>query len=300
MIGKTRRTPEEPPRRTPESPPRATLDEPPRGVLHRLPPDEFAHWRSPPPPELEPWVEHWWSVRWNLEGRPPRVQETLPHPTVHLVSEPGLAAVWGVQTRRFARTLAGRGSAFGVKFRVGAFRGFLGAPVASLLDRHVPVEALFPEDAAALRALADGDGAPEDEAVAVATRALRRRLPAPSAQAGLAREIVALAGRDRTLNDVAALARASGLAVRSLQRLFAEQVGVSPKWVLRRHRLHEAVARAQGGEALDWAALAQELGYFDQAHLIADFRALVGWTPASYARRYPDGTAPDTPSGFTA
>jgi AraC-like DNA-binding protein len=88
--------------------------------------------------------------------------------------------------------------------------------------------------------------------------------------------------------------------VRSLQRLFAEHVGVSPKWVLRRYRLHEAVARAQGGEALDWAALAQELGYFDQAHLIADFRALVGWTPASYARRYADGTSPDAGSGFKA
>jgi AraC-like DNA-binding protein len=284
MIGKTRRT----------------LDEPPRGVLHRLPPEEFDHWRAPPPPELEPWVEHWWGVRWRLEGRPPRVQETLPHPAVHLVSEPGLAAVWGVQTRRFARTLAGRGSAFGIKFRAGAFRGFLGAPVASLLDRQVPVQALFPADAAALRALADDDGAPVDEAVAVATRALLRRLPAPDPQAALAREIVALADRDRGLRDVAALARASGLAVRSLQRLFAEHVGVSPKWVLRRYRLHEAVARAQGGEALDWAALAQELGYFDQAHLIADFRALVGWTPASYARRYADGTSPDAGSGFKA
>jgi len=74
-----------------------------------------------------------------------------------------------------------------------------------------------------------------------------------------------------------------GLPVRRLQRLFAEYVGASPKWVLRRARLHEAAARADQGVGIDWAALASDLGYADQAHMTRDFTAAVGAPPARYA-----------------
>jgi AraC-like DNA-binding protein len=54
--------------------------------------------------------------------------------------------------------------------------------------------------------------------------------------------------------------------------------------VIKRCRLHEAVERLAAGEPADWARLARELGYFDQAHLIHDFKAMIGRTPAEYAR----------------
>jgi AraC-like DNA-binding protein len=79
------------------------------------------------------------------------------------------------------------------------------------------------------------------------------------------------------------LADGLGLSVRRLQRLFAEYVGVTPKWVLRRARLHEAAARADRGVGIDWAALAADLGYADQAHLTRDFTAVVGAPPGRYA-----------------
>ena len=77
--------------------------------------------------------------------------------------------------------------------------------------------------------------------------------------------------------------RRFGLSARSLQRLFRRYVGVGPKWVLQRYRLHEAAERIADGEGGDWAAFALELGYFDQAHFIKDFKALVGCSPAEYA-----------------
>jgi AraC-like DNA-binding protein len=81
------------------------------------------------------------------------------------------------------------------------------------------------------------------------------------------------------------LARELDLSVRQLQRLFAEYVGASPKWVLRRARLHEAAARADEGADIDWAALAADLGYADQSHLTRDFTAAVGAPPSRYASR---------------
>jgi hypothetical protein len=50
----------------------------------------------------------------------------------------------------------------------------------------------------------------------------------------------------------------------------------------RRYRLHEAIARAADGP-VDWATLAADLGYRDQAHLVRDFTATVG-PAAAYAR----------------
>jgi AraC-like DNA-binding protein len=59
-------------------------------------------------------------------------------------------------------------------------------------------------------------------------------------------------------------------------------VGVSPKWIIRRYRLHEAADRLANGGAADLAELAAALGYYDQAHLTRDFTALVGKSPAEY------------------
>jgi AraC-like DNA-binding protein len=67
-----------------------------------------------------------------------------------------------------------------------------------------------------------------------------------------------------------------------MQRLFADYVGVSPKWVILRYRIHEALERAES--EVEWARLAADLGYSDQAHLVRDFTQTVGVSPTAYAR----------------
>jgi AraC-like DNA-binding protein len=68
--------------------------------------------------------------------------------------------------------------------------------------------------------------------------------------------------------------------------LFAEYVGIGPKWVIRRYRLHEVTERLAAGGRVDWAALAADLGYADQAHLVRDFKQMFGEPPTRYAARY--------------
>jgi len=270
VIGKTRRP----------------LAPEPRGVLHRLARGEFAHGRFEPPDDLADRIEHFWTVRWNLEGHAPQVQETLPHPNVHLVVEPGSIAAWGVHTGRWTRALEGRSQAFGIKFRPGAFRAPLGRAVATIADTSIDAQALFGPGAAAL---ADALGHEDDRIAAdIASAFLRRRLAPATEHALLAGRIVDSVADDLELHSADELARRFGMTLRALQRLFNEFVGVGPKWVIKRYRMHEAVARVQAGQQVPWAALAQDLGYFDQAHFIADFRKLVGMTPGDYAReRHP-------------
>jgi transcriptional regulator GlxA family with amidase domain len=75
------------------------------------------------------------------------------------------------------------------------------------------------------------------------------------------------------------------MSIRSLQRLFATYVGVSPKAALARHRLQDAAALMDAGEVDDLAGLAASLGWFDQAHFSRDFRSVVGMPPSAYLQR---------------
>ncbi|WP_371480682.1 DUF6597 domain-containing transcriptional factor [Kitasatospora sp. NBC_00315] len=239
--------------------------------------------RQDPAADLAAQVEFHWIVRWDLRGRAPHVQKVLSHPNVHLVFEEPRPTVYGVQRGVFSRRLSGAGRVLGTKFRPGAFRPLLGSPVAALADRAVPAAELFgPAVTEAGRAVL---GAAEPAGMAaLAEEFLRSVLPEPHPVAREVADIVALITEAPALLRVDQVAAACGLSVRTLQRLFAEYVGASPKWVLRRARLHEAATRAEEGAGIDWAALAADLGYADQAHLVRDFTATVGSPPARYAR----------------
>jgi AraC-like DNA-binding protein len=118
--------------------------------------------------------------------------------------------------------------------------------------------------------------------VAHAARVLTAALPAPDPVVDEVVGIVARIAADPSVRRVNRLAATLGVGPRTLQRLFHEYVGVGPKWVIRQYRLHDAAGRIAAGE-IEWAQLAAELGYSDQAHLVRDFTAAVGVPPARYA-----------------
>lgn len=254
-----------------------------QGILHpRAGAERFSLRWHPPSPALAPAVDRYWLVRWDLRGRPPYLQETLPFPCVNMALGSHQPGVHGPSTRRFAADLRGLGWVLGVKFRPGGFHRLLGREVATIAEAVLPVEELFGAAGAELVRAVDGAG--DDAArIGLVERFLFARDPRPGPEALLATHAVELAQGDPSLGRVADLAARVGLSVRALERLFRTCVGVPPKGVLRRFRVHEAAERVKAGAPADWARLAQELGYSDQAHLIRDFKAQVGKTPAAYA-----------------
>jgi AraC-like DNA-binding protein len=232
--------------------------------------------RYAPADDLAALVERHWIVEWDLDE--PFTQELVTHPCVNLVFERDVALVHGVVTGRGARRIDGRGKAVGVKFRPGGLHPFLPMPAWRLTDSALAVDEAFGVNPHAEVLAAKSDRAQ----IAVVERFLRSlpREPDP-----LVTEVVAifrLILRDPSLVRVEQLAARAGRSPRSLQRLFREYVGVTPKWVLQRLRLQEAADRMLDGGG-DWAALALDLGYFDQAHFINDFRRVVGRSPGEYA-----------------
>ena len=255
----------------------------PRGVL-RHPPAAAGtsrHARRSAAPDLATWIDHYWMVYWDLRDLPPRLVETLPHPNVHVVFEKPESKAWGVATSKFSRMLEGQAHAFGIKFTPGGFFPFFRKPLSSLANTSIAVSDVFGSDVDALESfiLSSED---EDAMTAAADAFLLRRMPPPDEKVNLARQLVDRILRERELLTVEDLAARSGINVRSLQRLFHQYVGVSPKWVIRRYRLHELLEQMHSGKKLDWAQLAVELGYFDQAHLIRDFKSITGFAPTEY------------------
>lgn len=125
------------------------------------------------------------------------------------------------------------------------------------------------------------------------TRTLTRRAVAESSSARLARRAIRLLETDGVRIDT--VAAQLGVTTRHLQRTFTENVGVGPKEYARFVRLRRALRHSATSN--DWAAIATHAGYYDQAHMIADFRQLVGFTPDAFVKRKrvasSDGVATD-------
>ncbi len=256
-----------------------------RGVLRTPPDGGFAYARHEPSPRLAPFVALVWHVRWDRRRLPPHRQATIPRPAVHLTVEDGEVWLYPPPRRRFERLLQGAGEVIGVRFRPGGARALLDRSVASLGQERLPAAtAVAGLDANRLVrgvTAARGDGA---ALVRTVDDVLTPLLPCePDPAAVLADRAVALLESDPALMRTAELARRLDVSVRSLHRTFAEHVGVGPGWVARRFRLQEAAVRAGQGARVDWARLAADLGYCDQAHLVRDFTRTVGESPARYA-----------------
>jgi AraC-like DNA-binding protein len=172
-----------------------------------------------------------------------------------------------------------------VAFAPGGAYPFFGAPVSSLADRIVRLDELWGADARALRddlAEARGDAR---RSVAALERALVARLRArpfvPHAEVAVRAAVARIA---RGESSIAAVARDVGVSARTLRRGFHDAVGIGPKTYARYVRLGRALAARQRG--LAWAQIARDVGYFDQAHLSAEFRELACRPPSQL------GTAP--------
>jgi AraC-like DNA-binding protein len=241
---------------------------------------DFTLDRHPPAPDLAALVERHWLVSWELPPGRTASATLLPHPCVNLVLDGGRLAIAGVGRDRFTYTYRGAGRVFGVKFRPGGFLPFLSAPVADLTG--MPAEQLWGPAATELAArMTDARGV--DELVSSVEHFLRARWPPHDPQVELVGRIVAALLHDRSIARVDDVTDRFGIPPRTLQRLFQRYVGVSPKWVLRRYRLHEAAAALAEEQHRPWAEVASELGYYDQSHFIRDFTAAIGITPVAYA-----------------
>lgn len=251
---------------------------------------------APPSPAVARYVEHYWSVRWEVAG--PARREVLGHPVIHVTVEhadgklhgfmPPVALVHGVVRRTFHVDLPPRGWVVGARFRPGGFHALTGLDAALMTDRVVPLAEVVGAEAA--DALRDEVVAADDAARPMRLDAwLAARVPTAADPADdRVFELVSTMRDDRTLTRAEHVADRFGVSMRTLQRLLRRHVGVGPKWLLARYRLLDAVAAIDAEDddtRLSLAELAVSLGWFDQAHFTREFTAHVGVSPLAYRAR---------------
>jgi AraC-like DNA-binding protein len=253
----------------------------PRG---RLDPQAFqAHVRFQtfaPPDDLAPFVEHFWSIRWENQTEPYRSEEVMHRPYVDLFVSASWSGVQGTFRGKRDYWAEGSGRIVGARFLPGAFHLFWPEPMSELEDRVLALDEVF-RDATEEnigRWLAGDDHA----VIAVMAEQLRSVGVRPDKNVALIGEIID-AVENRGLSTVAAVAKEFLQSERWLQQLFRDYVGMGVKWLIQRQRLL-AAARTIRGHRPSWAELAYDTGYSSQQHFIADFKRVLGKTPVEYER----------------
>lgn len=164
-----------------------------------------------------------------------------------------------------------------VSFERGGVAGLIGTAAADIADTMVDLDAILGRDGANLRdRLLEARSA--RGMVAIVDHVLLEHVRVGDAPDGQMAQAVALLGRGALVRDVSS---AVGISTKHLARRFRQHLGMSPKRYARIQRLQRVIAAVHGG-APDWSAVAAKHGYFDQAHLINDFRDLTGLTPTAY------------------
>jgi AraC-like DNA-binding protein len=241
----------------------------------------FTVQRVAPRDALAEFVDYHWLVRWDVPGT--YRQQVVPQPRVHLAAEQGRLLVHGISREPFERELSGRGLVLGTAFHPAGFRPLLRQSLGTISGTVQPALAVLGADdrPVADRILRDG---PDEELVAVLEDYLVALGPEPDETARWVNRLVAAAEARREIRRAEQLAEVAGVSLRTLQRIFTEFVGIGPKWVIQRFRILEAAAAALADTPVDWAALAEDLGFSDQAHLSRVFAQVVGIPPATYHR----------------
>lgn len=247
----------------------------------------FSIARRSPTPELAPWIRRYWVPVWDVPEGEVAVQKVLQYPICLAITTPTYSRFAGPTRGLSVTELRGRGWGFGVMFTPAAGARLLDGPVSALTDTWGgldEIRALRGLTAQVEGLMAQDPSAPEIHARCAATMEARiESLGEPDEESLLINALVDTVETDPTIVAVGQLCERFDLRERALQRLTARRLGLSPAWLIRRRRLHEAAGRLREGE-LRLTDVAAELGYADQAHFSRDFRSTTGMTPAQFAR----------------
>lgn len=177
--------------------------------------------------------------------------------------------------------LAGIVDLLGVRFRPGAAESFFRLPMHELTDRTVPLSDIW--NGAGLLERAIREARSDSDRIRRLEEALLRRLRWANEPTATLRRAIGFIGYTGGTRSVRELEQAIGVAGRQLERQFRNGLGVSPKLYSRVVRFRRTLALMRRSRPVSWSRLATEAGYYDQAHLIREVRALAGTTPAQLA-----------------
>jgi AraC-like DNA-binding protein len=250
----------------------------------------------PPPDALAKVLQCLWSFEDDSPGTAP--QRIVPDGRCELVvhfgdpyREVGAAAPQppvifaGQLTRPLWLEATGRSGVIGARFHPHAARAFLDLPMKQATDMRLDCAALWPASTDDLVQAVIRAPSLAERAHAVASFVEVRSAARPE-DTVVSRCVAALQESAGTL-DLGAAARIAGLGRRQLERRFVDVVGISPALLANVFRFRHVFDAIERDSTRPWTDAAAAAGYFDQSHLVRDFRRFVGCTPTEFAASLP-------------
>lgn len=173
---------------------------------------------------------------------------------------------------------------YGVYFRPAGVYPFLQLPLSELHNRVVPLEGIWGGYAAEIRERLHVAGSVQ-AGLALLERLLLARLCDAPYGFDLVRYAVQSIHQRHGALSIRGLSDHVGISQNHLLTYFKRMVGVGPKELARLVRLRHVFRLIDPTQPVDWAQIAHQCGYYDQAHLSNDFRMLLGLSPTGYLRR---------------
>jgi AraC-like DNA-binding protein len=252
-----------------------------------------------PGPALRPYVECYWTRRFVLPPTAEDVYRVLPDSCIDIVFNLGdpwmrrgpngaqidrvRSRVVGTMTRPLLAASGRRVDFLGVRFRPGKARAFLRVPAGEITDDSVELADVWGHRGRELEGRLF-ETLKTRQRLQLLEGEILRRLEVNGRQDARVDAAVQVVLRRRGAVSTRDLSAACELTRQHLARLFDDYVGVSPKHFCRVVRFQELLRRLRQESPPGWASLAADLGYYDQAHLIADFKQFTGLTPTAFLR----------------
>lgn len=272
----------------------------PLGLLNNaLEKGNVQHLRFHVSPPLSLFIEHYWYVSWDLRaGAGQRddedlSQKILTHPSVHVSMENQQARLYGVQSKVFVRRLSGQSQVLGIKFKPAGFYPYFNNSLHLLSNKIVDFSELNDNAFSEIVTQCScqlAQTAAASPAIATLVQQLDRQLAraVPDVDDKLLSDmqrVEELIGviKDTPRFKVADLCQQVNLSQRQAQRLCQKLVGVTPKWLVNRYRMHWIAEELKHGDT-EWSRFVEHFGYSDQAHFINDFKKHIGNTPGDYVK----------------
>jgi AraC-like DNA-binding protein len=192
--------------------------------------------------------------------------------------------VSGPRSEFFVIDTEGESSTVGVHFKPGGAFPFLGVSPSELKDQSVALECLWGAGSARLR----------ERLLAARTRAEKFRVMEYCLLEHLYKPLARHAAVSFALQQffparrplpVARVVEQVGFSQRRFIQLFNDEVGLTPKLFCRVSRFQRVIRAAHAHGEIDWAEVALDCGYYDQAHFIHDFQSFAGITPSAYLQQ---------------
>lgn len=244
----------------------------------------------PPSSVLAPYVKHYWLLKITDESA---VARTVPTGMMNLIFHRG-NRLWAVRENEFhpraflsgqERTFAdlkydGSINMISVVFRPAGVRAFFDLPINKVEGLRLTAGDMEDKE---LSALEDTLISTEEDQLCILfiEQFLLKRLTR-FAEHNLKRIETAIRLIHSGQSDIAALADAACLSTRQFNRIFSGHVGANPKAFSRTVRFQRALHMLENNPRISLTTLAYECGYFDQSHMIKEFKMLSGYTPSEY------------------